>query len=405
MVSIVVSACLLGEACRYDGQSCLSDAVDAIRRIEGVQAVPICPELQGGLPAPRYPAEIQQGSEPLVATNTAGEDVTQSFGDGANQTLSDAIKANSWVAVLKSKSPSCGSGIVYDGTFSGTLTEGWGVAARLFDQYGINVIDENQLVDLLREVKAADEQEWKRQVVLLFETMAKRASGGSLKEEAFLEQLEIPLEQNHVSDTENGSEVLETTHDALPPLSLKKAWAHFRTITKHKVEVTRLCFKIGLIGQGIKHDFSKYSPTEFSIGARFYQGYRSPNAAEREIRGFTEAWLHHKGRNKHHFEYWLDLSDDVNARMKPAPMPTRYVLEMLCDRIAASKIYKGEEYSDQDPWNYYDRSRTYVVMHPTTRALLERLLTKLAEEGESAVIEMARTMVKEKYCEGPAARF
>lgn len=182
----------------------------------------------------------------------------------------------------------------------------------------------------------------------------------------------------------------------LPRITLRKALAHFCTITRHKKEVAKLCFKIGLIKQGIIHDLSKYSPTEFLIGARFYQGYRSPNAAEREFRGYTEAWLHHKGRNKHHFEYWLDLSDDPGMRLNPAPMPTRYVLEMLCDRIAASKTYKGKEYCDKDPLAYYERSKENVIMHSATRAMLEELLVTLADEGESAVIKKARTLRKSK---------
>ena len=130
------------------------------------------------------------------------------------------------------------------------------------------------------------------------------------------------------------------------------------------------------------------------MGARFYQGFRSPNAAEREFRGYTEAWLHHKGRNRHHFEYWLDLSDDPGMRLKPAPMPTRFVLEMLCDRIAASKTYKGAAYQDTDPLAYYERSKGYVIMHPETRALLEKLLVTLAQEGEQAVIKLAKEIAK-----------
>ena len=85
-----------------------------------------------------------------------------------------------------------------------------------------------------------------------------------------------------------------------------KAWRHFRTITHHKILVMKGCFKLGLYRQGLLHDMSKYSPTEFLVGCRYYQGTRSPNNAEREAKGYSSAWLHHKGRNKHHYEYWID---------------------------------------------------------------------------------------------------
>ena len=91
-------------------------------------------------------------------------------------------------------------------------------------------------------------------------------------------------------------------------MKLINVWRHFCTITKHRNLVRKHCFKIGLYRQGLTHDLSKYSPEEFWTGVRFYQGNRSPNAAEREVLGFSKAWLHHKGRNKHHFEYWIDVS-------------------------------------------------------------------------------------------------
>ena len=80
-----------------------------------------------------------------------------------------------------------------------------------------------------------------------------------------------------------------------------KAWQHFKTITRHRWLVRQGCFKVGLYWQGITHDLSKYSPTEFGVGIRYFQGTRSPNAAEREDKGYSEAWIHHKGRNRHHF--------------------------------------------------------------------------------------------------------
>lgn len=162
-----------------------------------------------------------------------------------------------------------------------------------------------------------------------------------------------------------------------------KLWKHFKTITYHKLLVMRGCFQVGLYRQGLLHDMSKYSPSEFFVGVKYYQGNRSPNNAEREALGYSSAWLHHKGRNKHHYEYWIDYSTrDYTGALEPAPMPVRYVAEMLMDRIAASKVYNGENYTDASPLNYYLLGKDKALIHPDTRKLLEELLTMLAEKGE-----------------------
>ena len=106
------------------------------------------------------------------------------------------------------------------------------------------------------------------------------------------------------------------------------------------------CFRVGLYRQGILHDLSKYGFTEFRVGAKYYQGTRSPNNAEREAIGYSSAWLHHKGRNKHHYEYWIDYGTGGEKGMVGMKMPVKYVVEMFMDRIAASKIYMKEAYED-----------------------------------------------------------
>ena len=100
---------------------------------------------------------------------------------------------------------------------------------------------------------------------------------------------------------------------------------HFHTITSHKLLVMKHCFQIGLYKQGILHDLSKYMPSEFLIGCRYYQGDRSPNNAEREEKGYSAAWMHHKGRNKHHFEYWNDYTLEKGKITAPVQMPRKYV--------------------------------------------------------------------------------
>ena len=173
---------------------------------------------------------------------------------------------------------------------------------------------------------------------------------------------------------------------------MNKAWKHFQTITYHKWLVLQGCFKVGLYRQGLLHDLSKYSPTEFIVGARYWQGDRSPNNAEREKIGYSSAWLHHKGRNKHHYEYWIDYSTrDIAGGMAPAPMPVRYVVEMFMDRVAACKVYHKEAYKDQDPLAYYRSAKTPPPLHPKTKRMLEFLLHMLAEQGEETTFHYIRT--------------
>lgn len=171
-------------------------------------------------------------------------------------------------------------------------------------------------------------------------------------------------------------------------------WNHFKTITEHKLLVMKNCFRVGLYRQGLCHDLSKYSPEEFWTGVRYYQGTRSPNAAEREKYGFSKAWLHHKGRNKHHFEYWIDFSVRKEDGLVGHKMPLKYVVEMVMDRIAACRVYKGKDYTNRSALEYYERENRFIVIHPETRALLEKLLRMLADKGERKTFAYMRKLLK-----------
>ena len=161
------------------------------------------------------------------------------------------------------------------------------------------------------------------------------------------------------------------------------------TITHHRWIVRGLCFKAGLYWQGLTHDLSKYSPAEFRIGARYCTGKRSPNAVEREKFGYSEAWMHHKGRNKHHYEYWSDLSLSTH-QYEPVAMPARYIAEMVMDRVAACKVYQGEDYTDRAALDYLNRAHETMLMHPDTQYKLRYILELLAEEGEPAMMALIR---------------
>lgn len=172
---------------------------------------------------------------------------------------------------------------------------------------------------------------------------------------------------------------------------MARPFAHFRTVTRHRHCVIRHCFRAGIGWQGLFHDLSKYSPTEFFPGARYYQGTRSPNERERELLGYSLAWMHHKGRNRHHFEYWVDLNPQ-SKRYEPVPMPTRFLKEMFCDRLAASKIYQGKAYTDASPLEYYLRGGAKEKMHPRTAEQLEEWLVMLKEKGEKEAFDYIRAI-------------
>ena len=157
-----------------------------------------------------------------------------------------------------------------------------------------------------------------------------------------------------------------------------KAWKHFCTITRHKLLVMKGCFQIGLYKQGLLHDLSKYGPTEFLVGCKYYKGYMSPNNAEREDIGYSSAWLHHKGRNKHHFEYYIDyFGGDVILKI----MPYKYNLEYVIDVISASKTYNGKKFNNNMPYEYFNSKNKKYLMHPASKEFVLVCLKKFSEDG------------------------
>ena len=168
---------------------------------------------------------------------------------------------------------------------------------------------------------------------------------------------------------------------------------HFITVTKHRNKVIAHCAKAGILWRGLMHDLSKYSPVEFWNGARYYTGDKSPNVGERQSKGYSVAWLHHKGRNRHHFEYWTDYNA-IDRRTVPVKMPLKCVAEMFCDRVAASKIYKGKEYKCSDPYDYFLAGRATRFIHPETDNFLERLLKMLRDEGEGKTFSYLKNYLR-----------
>lgn len=154
---------------------------------------------------------------------------------------------------------------------------------------------------------------------------------------------------------------------------------HFKTITKHRHKVIQHCFKAGIFWQGCLHDLSKYNPCEFLVGAKYYQGTRSPNEAEREDNGYSVAWMHHKGRNKHHYEFW---QDNFDLGCKPVQMPYKYALELICDFLGAGRAYNGKNFSPENEYKWWLKKKANgIKMHPQTLEFVNLMMEDFLNSG------------------------
>ena len=177
--------------------------------------------------------------------------------------------------------------------------------------------------------------------------------------------------------------------------AINKFSGHLKTVSSHRRMVFYHARRVGIPVQGLLHDLSKYSPSEFLVGVRYFVGNKSPNEGERLEYGYSKAWLHHKGRNRHHLEYWIDYKrqPDGTVRLAGMPMPKKYVVEMFCDRLAASRVYKGKDFDPAAPYRYYMHGKAANLLHEESAALLETLLVILKDEGEDSVFRYIREEV------------
>lgn len=173
----------------------------------------------------------------------------------------------------------------------------------------------------------------------------------------------------------------------------KRFFGHLRTVHRHRAMVRKLCFKCGLYWQGLTHDLSKYSPTEFLNGVKFYTGTKSPHIGEREKYGYSKAWIHHHNKNKHHAEYWQDI--DKDGKTTPVRIPNKYFIEMLCDRVAASMVYLGDKFTKSSPLDYYRSHYDENQFHPHTRKRLEYWLVHIAATGTDKTFNKLKENLKE----------
>lgn len=163
---------------------------------------------------------------------------------------------------------------------------------------------------------------------------------------------------------------------------IKNLILHFNLINKHKKTVFKLCCKAGIPFRGIVHDLSKYSPTEFFESAKYYNGKCSPISRCKLENGYSKAWLHHKGRNKHHHEYWYDY---VAPEQSPV-IPYKYTVEMICDTLAAGMTYQKDKWTLDYQLNYYLKDRDLKYVNPKIDKVLLEVYQKISEYGIDDVI-------------------
>ena len=154
-------------------------------------------------------------------------------------------------------------------------------------------------------------------------------------------------------------------------------WRHLKTVQRHRHLVRQYCFRLGLYWQGLTHDLSKFSPVEFWAGVKYFQGDRSPNDAQRRDKGYSASWMHHKGRNRHHFEYWTDYGVSGEGIIG-VEMPKKYVAD----------------FQPGDPYQFFQYGKKKrLLMHPATSELLETILIVLRDQGEDAAFDYVRREV------------
>lgn len=176
---------------------------------------------------------------------------------------------------------------------------------------------------------------------------------------------------------------------------LKNIVGHFMVITRHKWVVFKLCCKVGQPWRGLVHDLSKYSPTEFWEGVKYFNGKHSPITDAKKDKGYSQAWLHHKGRNKHHTDYWVDLS----APDKTPIIPYQYVAEMLCDKLAAGMVYKGKDWTKEYELDYWLNERDKTLVNDQVEALITEFLTQVSKDGIDKVLTKKKVKaLYKKYC-------
>ena len=161
-------------------------------------------------------------------------------------------------------------------------------------------------------------------------------------------------------------------------ITMNKFLGHLHTINKHRFLVFKLSIKAGIPIRGLMHDLSKYSLVEFTEGVKYYtDGMKSTISTCKKLNGYSNSWLHHKGRNKHHFEYWYDF----NAPIKASIIPYKYFVELICDNIAASLTYNKNNWNNSNPLNYFLNRKDLDYINDDIKKVIIEIYTHLKDFG------------------------
>ena len=152
---------------------------------------------------------------------------------------------------------------------------------------------------------------------------------------------------------------------------------HIKLVSKHKWLVFKFSCRLGIPFRGFMHDWSKFSWEEFFESVKYYNGSKSPIVECRRDKGYSKAWLHHKGRNKHHDVYWVDLTAPEVAPV----IPYKYVVEMLCDKLSASIIYNGKNWTQRSQYDYWQKEKNKTIIHPKIENFLTQVFTQVKDYG------------------------
>lgn len=157
----------------------------------------------------------------------------------------------------------------------------------------------------------------------------------------------------------------------------KKCFKHLKVVLTHKYYVFLASLSAGIPLRGLRHDLSKFSCIEFFNSAKYYSGNRSPIDNEKDDKGYSYAWLHHRGRNPHHWEYWIDNLSSGGEAIK---IPYKYVVEMICDYIGAGKTYEGKKWNRKQPFEYFIKryNRGQIKLHLDTYSFIFVILRDYA---------------------------
>ena len=160
-------------------------------------------------------------------------------------------------------------------------------------------------------------------------------------------------------------------------MKFKNFFEHLHLVNKHRYLVFKLALKAGIPYRGLVHDLSKYSPTEFIESVKYYDGKISPISVSKKENGYSKGWLHHRGRNKHHFEYWYDFA----ARDKTPVIPYKYTVEMICDTLAAGMAYKGKDWKQTDQLKYFENRNDKEYLNESIKEVLMEVYRQVGEYG------------------------